>query len=60
MRLIVGILIGFAVVIGGAYVHDQSIPETGGKRVVNWDVAGDLARKGLERAREEFDKLVAK
>lgn len=59
MRLISGILIGFAVIIGGAYLHDQSLPETG-KRVVNWDVAGDLARKSLDRAREEFDKLVAK
>ena len=59
MRLIFGVLIGFAVLIGGAYVHDQSIPETG-KRVVNWEVAGDLARQGAERAREEFDKLTSK
>jgi hypothetical protein len=59
MRFIVGILIGFAIVIGGAYVHDQSIAE-GGKKVVNWDVAGDLTRKGVDRAREEFDKLTAK
>lgn len=60
MRLIVGILIGFAIMIGGAYVHDQSIPEANGKRLVNWDVAGDLASKALVRAREEFDKLTAK
>ncbi|MGZ5802699.1 MAG: hypothetical protein ACXWKA_16550 [Xanthobacteraceae bacterium] len=60
MRLIIGILIGFAAIIGGAYIHDQSLPETGGKRIVNWDVAGELARRGVERAREEFDKLVAK
>jgi hypothetical protein len=60
MRLIFGILIGFIILIAVAYVHDQSLPETGGKRIVNWDVAGDLAHRAVERAREEFDKLVAK
>jgi len=60
MRFIMGILIGFIVLVGGAYIHDQSVPDTTGKRLVNWDVAGDLARKGADRARSEFDKLTAK
>jgi hypothetical protein len=59
MRLILGILIGLAVVIGGAYLHDQAIPENG-KRLVNWDVAGELTRRSVERVREEFEKLTAK
>ena len=57
MRLILGILLGFAILIGGAYFHDQSLPE-GGTRLVNWNVAGDLASRGVARAREEFDKLL--
>ena len=60
MRLIFGILLGFVVTIGGAYIHDQSVPDTAGQRLVNWDVAGNLARKGVDRARTEFDKLTAK
>ena len=60
MRLIFGILLGFVVTVGGAYVHDQSLPETSGKRIVNWDNARDLASRGVDRAREEFDKLTAK
>lgn len=60
MRLIFGILLGFAILIAGARVHDSSVPEGTGKRLVNWDVASDLASRGVTRAREEFDKLVAK
>lgn len=59
MRFIVGILIGFAIVIGGAYFHDQSMPEPG-QRVVNWEVAGNLTRAAVDRVREEFDKLIAR
>jgi hypothetical protein len=57
MRLILGIVLGFIILIGGAYFHDQSLPE-GETRIVNWDVAGNLAHRGIERAREEFDKLI--
>jgi hypothetical protein len=59
MRLILGILIGFAVLTIAARVHDSSIAE-GAKPLVNWDVATDLAQRGFGRAREEFDKLIAK
>jgi hypothetical protein len=59
MRLILGILIGFVVMVAAARVHDSSIAE-GAKPLVNWDVAGDLADRGYTRAKEEFDKLTAK
>jgi uncharacterized membrane protein YjfL (UPF0719 family) len=55
MRLILGILIGFAVLTIAARLHDSSIPEG-----VNWDVATDLVQRGFGRAREELDKLIAK
>ena len=57
--MLLGILIGFAVLIVAARIHDSSIAE-GGKTVVNWDVAGDLVQRGYTRGREEFDKLIAK
>ena len=59
MRLILGILIGFAVLTIVARVHDSSIAE-GAKPLVNWDVATNLVQRGYGRAREEFDKLIAK
>jgi hypothetical protein len=59
MRLILGILIGFAVLTIAARLHDSSIPE-GAKPLVNWDVATDLVQRGFGRAREELDKLIAK
>jgi len=59
MRLILGVLIGFAILTIAARVHDSSIAE-GAKPLVNWDVASDLAQRSFGRAREEFDKLIAK
>jgi hypothetical protein len=59
MRLILGILIGFAILTIAARVHDSSIAE-GARPVVNWDVATDLVQRGFVRAREEVDKLIAK
>ena len=59
MRLLLGILIGFAILIIAARIHDSSVAE-GGKTLVNWDVAGDLVQRGYARGREELDKLIAK
>jgi hypothetical protein len=59
MRLILGILLGFAVMTVAARLHDSSIAE-GAKPLVNWDVAGDLAQRGYTRAKDEVDKLIAK
>lgn len=59
MRLILGILVGFAILTIAARVHDSSIAD-GAKPLVNWDVATDLVQRGAGRARDEFDKLIAK
>ena len=37
MRLILGIILGVALTVGGAYVAD-SAAGAGGARMVNWDV----------------------
>jgi hypothetical protein len=59
MRLLLGILVGFVVMIVAARVHDSSLAD-GAKPLVNWDVASDLAQRGYTRARDEIDKLIAK
>jgi len=62
MRFLLGFVVGAAVTIGGAYLHDAAVPEAPGttKRLVNWDAAGEFARWTVDRAREEWDKLTAK
>jgi hypothetical protein len=53
MRLILGIILGFALTIGGAYVADKA---SGAQPMVNWDVVGKnvssltgMARDGWRR-----------
>jgi hypothetical protein len=60
MRMILSFIVGVAVTIGGAYVHDSSLPDKSPQRLVNWDAARDLGYRGMERARDEFGKLTAK
>ena len=60
MRVILAFLVGIAVTVGGAYIHDASLPEASKQRLVNWDTTLDLARWSMARAREEFDKLTSK
>jgi len=45
MRLLIGILVGAGLTIGGAYIHDSRLngPLQSQKRLVNWNVAGELA-----------------
>jgi len=74
MRLILGILIGIALTIGAAYVHDMNIASAapgGGdaaaqattngaasRPVVNWDVLGAITHDGTEWVRAQWNKLV--
>jgi hypothetical protein len=65
MRVLLGMIIGAAVTIGGAYMHDSlyasvsSEPPavTGERPMVNWDVAGAFARRASAAAREQWNKL---
>jgi hypothetical protein len=44
MRTIFGIVAGFLLAIGAAYVHDYSVPQASQLQIVNWDVLGNVAR----------------
>jgi hypothetical protein len=56
MRLILGIIIGSALTIGGAYINDKMATGTSARPMVNWDVVAKniddlttLARDGLRK-----------
>lgn len=38
MRLLFGIVLGFALTVGGAYVSDQASSRSNDPTMVNWDV----------------------
>jgi hypothetical protein len=54
MRLIFGIIIGFALTIGGAYVADTT---SGGDHMVNWDVVGKNVSALTALARDGWRKI---
>jgi hypothetical protein len=57
MRLILGIIIGCALTIGGAYIVDSmSSPAAGGK-MVNWDVVAKNLDTVTTMAREGWKKI---
>jgi len=71
MRFIFGIIIGIALTVGAAYVHDSrvaSASETnpdlappdvvGDGEIVNWDVLGRVTREQVAFVRNQFNKLV--
>jgi hypothetical protein len=53
MRLFLGIVIGIALTIGTAYVHDtKAIADQ--ERLVNWEVARGLAGNAYNGARDQI------
>lgn len=60
MRLLFGLILGAALTIGGAWLHDNRLPADSGERLVNWAAAQDLSRNGVDRARQEWDRLTAR
>lgn len=66
MRTLFGIVLGAALTIGGAYVHDtvyaapgpeasEELPRT----LVNWEVANEVARGAVDAAQREIRWLLA-
>jgi hypothetical protein len=54
MRLILGIILGFALTIGGAYVADKA---SGAQPMVNWDVVGKNVSSLTGMARDGWRKI---
>lgn len=69
MRFIIGIIVGIAVTIGAAYVHDRRVygeaqtpteppAAVADGQIVNWDVLGTVARHQYKLVRRKFNELV--
>ena len=66
MRVIFGMILGAALTVGAAYVHDamfapsQASPaptQTSQRQVVNWDVVNANARIAKSMVREQWERL---
>jgi len=57
MRLILGIIIGCALTIGGAYLVDSMSSPTAGGKMVNWDVVAKNLDTVTTMAREGWKKI---
>ena len=64
MRLLLGIILGGALTVGGAYLYDSNHALVAGnasadvqRPLVNWDVVGTKWRHLNERARAEWSRL---
>jgi hypothetical protein len=57
MRLFFGIIIGFALTVGGAYIADTMAPPAAGSKMVNWDVVAKNVDSLTTLAREGWKKI---
>ena len=57
MRFILGLIIGAALAVLGAYVHDRSATGSA-KPLVNWENAADLENTTLAYLTAQFDRVV--
>jgi len=60
MRLILGMILGAALTVGGAYVSDTATKPTGGaeaRPMVNWDVVGRNADTVVTLIKQGWAKL---
>lgn len=60
MRSLISFLLGIAVTVGAAYVHDSAIAKPTDKPLVNWDQLGGVTRDAIEAARTQWNKLTSK
>jgi len=62
MRFIQGIIIGIAITIGAAFIHDTvvqpdpSAPLLQKQQIVNWDVLGRVANRQMARAKSLWNQ----
>jgi hypothetical protein len=63
MRTLFGIILGAAITVGAAYMHDASAMQNtpgGARTIVNWDVATEVTDNALRGLRRQVDRLLAK
>lgn len=57
MRFLLGMIVGAAVTVGVAYVHDSGLPEPSAQRFVNWPAVDDGWRQLSTRVRAGWENL---
>ena len=60
MRLIFGVILGAAVVIGLAFFHDSNAPRDPQHQIVNWDVLGTVTGDETAGIRRLWDRVVGR
>jgi hypothetical protein len=60
MRSITSFLLGIAVTIGAAWVHDTAMANPNDKPIVNWDQFNGVTHDAIEAARNQWNKLTSK
>ncbi|PSC02417.1 hypothetical protein SLNSH_24220 [Alsobacter soli] len=58
MRTLTGIILGFLLAVGVAYVHDNGAPP--GQNMVNWDVAHRSFQSATAEIRDQWHRLTAR
>jgi hypothetical protein len=61
MRTLFGIVLGIALAVGAAYVHDDSVPADPNplipeRQIVNWDVLGQVVHEKTASIQGWFDR----
>jgi hypothetical protein len=57
MRLLSGIILGFALTVGGAYVADQVSTRANARTMVNWDVVSKNVDELTTMARDSWRRI---
>jgi hypothetical protein len=63
MRTLFGIILGAAITVGAAYMHDASAMQNtpgAARTIVNWDVATEVTDGALRSLRRQVDRLLAR
>ena len=57
MRFIIGLIVGAALTVGGAFIHD-TMESGAAKPLVNWTNAAELQKATYDYLKSQVDRLV--
>lgn len=67
MRFVFGLIVGVAVTLGAAYIHDANVgasspgatpgATTGSRQIVNWDVLNAITREQMAFLQAQWNKI---
>jgi hypothetical protein len=57
MRFIIGLIVGAALTVGGAFIHD-TMESGAAKPLVNWTNAAELEKATYDYLKSQVDRLV--